>query len=40
MMGRGRGVTSKAVSRQQFSLTVCKDRKEQALKDGPGYMKG
>jgi len=41
MMGRGKGgVTSKAVSRQQFSLTVCKDKvRMKALKDGPGYMK-
>lgn len=41
MMGRGCGnVLSKAVSRQQFTLTVVKDKlRMKALRDGPGYMK-
>mmetsp|Transcript_23534 Transcript_23534/g.57647 ORF Transcript_23534/g.57647 Transcript_23534/m.57647 type:complete len:588 (+) Transcript_23534:303-2066(+) len=41
MMGRGVGnVGSKAVSRQQFTLTVVKDKvRMKALRDGPGYMK-
>jgi len=41
MMGRGVGnVSSKAVSRQQFTLTVVKDKiRMKALRDGPGYMK-
>jgi hypothetical protein len=40
-MGRGCGnVLSKAVSRQQFTLTVVKDKlRMKALRDGPGYMK-
>jgi len=40
MMGRGVGsVASKAVSRQQFTLTVVKDKiRMKALRDGPGYM--
>lgn len=40
MMGRGVGnVISKAVSRQQFTLTVVKDKiRMKALRDGPGYM--
>ena len=41
MMGRGVGaVHSKAVSRQQFTLTVVKDKvRMKALRDGPGYMR-
>ena len=41
MMGRGVGnVISKAVSRQQFTLTVVKDKvRMKALRDGPGYMR-
>lgn len=40
MMGRGVGnVISKAVSRQQFTMTVVKDKiRVKALRDGPGYM--
>lgn len=41
MMGRGVcNVLSKAVSRQQFTLTVVKDKvRMKALRDGPGYMR-
>lgn len=40
MMGRGvGGVWSKAVSRQQFTLTIVKEKiRMKALRDGPGYM--
>lgn len=41
MLGRGVGnVQSKAVSRQQFTMTVVRDKvRMKALRDGPGYMR-
>jgi hypothetical protein len=41
MLGRGVGnVLSKAVSRQQFTMTVVRDKvRMKALREGPGYMR-
>ena len=41
MLGRGCGnVLSKAVSRQQFTMTVVRDKvRMKALREGPGYMR-